>query len=334
MLNSRGEIAGFSDTPNPDPNGENFCGFGTNLICLPFVWQKGVMTPLPTLGGNNGSALGINDQGQIVGQAEGPNSDPCSPFALEVKAVIWRDGQIQQVLPPLGGSAAVASALNDNGQAVGLAGCITGNVYAVLWQHGMPIDLGSLGGVIGNLPSGLNNRGQVVGQSDLPGDTTHHAFLWQNGVMSDLGNLPGLPQSVSNGINNHGQVVGFSQDANGDDSSSVAFLWQNGILTDLNTLIPADSPWFLMEALGINDRGQIAGFMSNTLTGEVHGFLLTPVQGTESSPPAAQRSTSRRPLVVLPENVRQMLRLHYGFNRACIEIDNHSRSRRAVQQPS
>src|SRR5207302_671240 len=80
------------------------------------------------------------------GQAETPNLDLCSPFFLQVEAVIWRDGQIQQVLPPLGGSVGVVNAINDNGQAVGIvgiAGCVTGNLHAVLWQRRTPIDLGN-----------------------------------------------------------------------------------------------------------------------------------------------------------------------------------------------
>jgi probable HAF family extracellular repeat protein len=198
-VSERDVLVGFSETSTPDPNGENFCNpnFANNLVCLPFASENGVMTPLPTLGGTNGVALGINNRGQIGGDAEGPNFDPCSPFALEVKAVIWRDHQIEQALPPFGGSAAVANAINDNGDAVGLSGCITGNFYAVLWSHGRPSNLGTLGGVAGNIPFDINNRGQVIGQSDLPGDTLHHGFLWQNGVMSDLGNLPGLPTSPS-----------------------------------------------------------------------------------------------------------------------------------------
>jgi probable HAF family extracellular repeat protein len=167
--------------------------------------------------------------------------------------VIWRNGQIQQVLPPLGGSVGVVNAINDNGQAVGIAGCVTGNLYAVLWQNGTPIDLGNLGSPVFSLAIAINNRGQIIGQSALK-DSTFRAFLWQDGVMTDLGSLPGLPTAQPDGINNQGQVVGFSEDANGDNSSSVAWIWQNGVLTDLNTLIPHNSPWFLMEASTIAAR--------------------------------------------------------------------------------
>jgi probable HAF family extracellular repeat protein len=148
------------------------------LVCLPFIWENEKVTALPTLGGTNGQALGINDRGQVVGQAEGPNTDPCSPFALEIKPVIWRDVQIEQTLLPLGGSAGLATAINDNGDVVGLTGCNTSTFHAVLWRHGKPIDLGSLGGVSGNVPFDLNNRDQVVGQSDLVCFGTRH-LTWK-----------------------------------------------------------------------------------------------------------------------------------------------------------
>jgi probable HAF family extracellular repeat protein len=278
-LNDQDTVVGYSETSTPDPNGEDFCTLGTSSICLPFAWSNEVLSALPTLGGNNGNAYGINNRGQIVGQAEAPNSDACSPFAQQIDAVIWEHGVVQEILPPFGGTAAQALAINDKGQVVGQSGCVaTGNFYAVLWEHGIPINLGSLGGVGGNIPFDINNKGQVVGQSDLPGDTLHHAFLWQKGVMTDLGSLSdALPTSQAIGINNQGQVVGFSNDAAGDDPSAVAVLWENGTITDLNTVIPAGSPLFLMEATSINDRGEIAGFGRLPNRPDEHrGFLLTP----------------------------------------------------------
>jgi probable HAF family extracellular repeat protein len=277
VLNDSGVIAGYSDTLTPDPNGEDVCSDGTHLICLPFVWQKGVMTALPLLGGNNGQPGGINNRGQIVGTSETANPDPtCSLFFLQIEAVLWQHGRVQELLPLPGDPDGTANAINDDGQAVGGTGCATGAIHAVLWQNGTALDLGNLGGTTGNTAFDINDKGQVVGQSDLPGDTTHHAFLWTNeDGMQDLGTLHGLPVSLANAINDDGQVVGFSQDLNGDFSSTVAWVWQDGVLTDLNTLIPPNSPMLLIEALGINNRGQIAGYgqLSN---GEVHGYVLTP----------------------------------------------------------
>src|SRR5258707_1853570 len=143
--------------------------------------------------------------------------------------------------------------------------------HAVLWQNGLPADLGDLGGTCttpcispvlgpyGNTPLYINNQGQVVGLSALPGGATFHAFLWTKATgMQDLHTLPGDVASVGLAINSSSQAVGLSLDSGGNPR---AFLWQNGVITDLNALIPADSPFLvLFVADVINSSGEIVGF--------------------------------------------------------------------------
>jgi probable HAF family extracellular repeat protein len=206
----------------------------------------------------------------------------------------------------IGDSGGSALTINDSGQIAGIAGNCTTPFHALLWQNDTVTDLGSLGGTFITLGD-INNQGQVVGLSTLTGDAAFHAFLWQNGVMTDLGTLPGDVSSTGDGINSKGQVVGGSFDVDGNER---AIIWANGVMTDLNTLISPDSPLFLIEATGtINSRGQIAGFALEKSSGEIHAFLLTSSNSgfaSESATLAARGETS--PKVVLPANVRKMLR--------------------------
>jgi len=78
-VNDRGELVGYSETSVPDPDGEDVCGFGTGLICRPFLWKNGHMSALPTLGGNNGQASAMNNHGQITGFAENGIVDSTCP---------------------------------------------------------------------------------------------------------------------------------------------------------------------------------------------------------------------------------------------------------------
>ena len=288
-INDRGVVVGYSQTSTPDPNGEDFCGFfaGGNLgplTCLPFVWQNGTMNALPTLGGNNGFATAINNAGQIVGIAETSTPETaCAPaLNFRFEGVLWQGGAARELAPLPGDTDSGTSAINNSGEVVGVsAPDCTSPSHAVLWRDGNPTNLGTLGGATGNIAFAINDRGQVVGQSDLPGDLTHQAFLWQNGRMTGLGTILGLPVSLANAINDSGQVVGFSQDETGNNTT--AWIWQNGTMTDLNTLIPSGTPMYLLEALGVNRRGQITGY-GLLPDGEIRGYVLTPC----ASAPAAQ----------------------------------------------
>jgi probable HAF family extracellular repeat protein len=296
-LNIWGEAVGISDTSVTDPLGESWsCGAffpasHSGHTCVGFKWQWGVgMTPLPTLGGNNGFATSVNNFGQAVGWAENSVHDPTCvpPQVLQFEAVIWGPGpgQIQQLPPYSGDPDGSATGINDKGQVIGISGICqnaVGNqsaLHALLWQHGTVTNLGNLGGFAWHTPMALNNRGQIVGFSDLPGDDNganpnFHAFLWtQAHGMQDLGTLPGDAISEALGINNQGQIVGVSYGAG--FTNPRAFLWQNGVMTDLNTLIPPVSSLSLQAAQEINDLGEIVGQASDQSTGKSPAFLLTP----------------------------------------------------------
>jgi probable HAF family extracellular repeat protein len=312
-VNEADEVAGFAETSVSDASGEDFCGTGDFLICLPFLWQHGVMTPLPTLGGSNGVATGINNRGQMVGFAETATPDPsCSGSqVLRLKPVLWEKGKVQELPTVPGFPIGAAFAINDKGEVVGVsADCDAVVVHALLWHNGTMIDLGLPG--MSPQPTGINNRGQVVGGAELSGGG---AFLWQNGVITDLGTLPGDVISIGSGINDKGQVAGQSCDIN--DNCSV-FLWQNGVMTDLNTLLPADSPLFSLDVGSINSRGEIVGVAVEKSTGNFRAFLAIPSNGeaaSASAPAAARGETVQRPKFVLPEKVRKLLRHRLGFGR-------------------
>ncbi len=315
------EATGLAETSTPDPNGEDFCGYGDNLICLAFSWQNGVMTPLDTLGGNNAQASGINNRGQIAGYAENSTPDPnCpAPQVLQFKPVLWTEGQTR-VLPTYpGDQEGGVFWINNKGEMVGASGACSAYdpryglplapKHVLLWRNGgsVPVNLGSLGGKFNNAAFAINDNEQVVGTSDLPGDQYQHAFLWQNGAMSDLGTLPGDIISVGCGINNRGQVTGVSADSGG---SLRAYLWQDGVMTDLNTLIPPNSPLYLLHAFSINSAGEIVGFAYNTQTGNVDAYLAIPVSsggGAGNASSLADGSSGPSLRITLPENVRQQM---------------------------
>jgi probable HAF family extracellular repeat protein len=287
-LNSSDELAIYSETADPAYMGEDFCGFGNHLQCLAAVWRHGKMTPLPTLpGGNSAQAIAINNRGQVAGFAENDTlaSRPCAqPFqVLRFEAVIWGPNPDEiRKLPPLpGDTVGFALSINDKGQVVGSSGICPNTTtafpvygpHAVLWDtDGSVTDLGNLGGTMVNVAAGINNRGQVVGAAEVKGGNVH-AFLWTKDTgMKDLGLLGSDTMADPFWVNNLGQVVGGSCSATGNCR---AFLWEGKTLIDLNTLIPADSPLYLLAAFGINDSGEIVG-QALTKSGEIHAFRATP----------------------------------------------------------
>jgi probable HAF family extracellular repeat protein len=125
VKDDRGLVVGTAQGSQIDPlqeywNVADVCGTPTGLcdgykhLEFGFVWQSGVMTALPTLGGNNSIAFGVNNRGQAVGFAETATKDPqhcVPPQQLDIKAVVYGpSGEVQQQLAALpGDEAAVCS---------------------------------------------------------------------------------------------------------------------------------------------------------------------------------------------------------------------------------
>lgn len=315
-LNERDEITGNAETSTPDPFGEDFCLNGTHLLCLAFLWRDGSMAPLPTLGGNNGSASRINSRGQVVGVAENTTPDPTCPSppvppffsVLESKPVVWEKGEIQQELPTIGGDPdGFASAINDKGQVIGLTGNCTSVFHAVLWNKGIPTDLGTLEGLL-LTPTDINNEGQIVGFAASPDGTVFRAFFWQNGVATDLGTLAPDVFGLAFGINDKGQIVGDSCDQFFDCR---AFLWQDGTMTELNTLVRSSNAPFLENGNSINSRGQIAGKTTVQGTPLADAYLATP-SPDEPNEIAGATAAGERPRTLQSEQLRKTLRQRLG----------------------
>lgn len=311
--NDLGMLGGGSDTSNVDPYGENFCFFTPtdNLLCSAFKWQNGIMSALPGLGGNNSYASSGNKSGHIVGWAETVVDPNClAPQVFDFHAALWRGGPSQDLLPLSGDAVSAALGINDQDVAAGGSGFCGStsalgfalSLHAVIWRNGSPTNLGSLGGQFNNVATAINNRGQVVGMSDVPGDIATHAFLWQNGSMKDLGTLPGDVFSVAWAISERGQILGQSCDANGNCRG---FLRQNGVMTDVNTLIPAESPFVIIDANDINTAGEITGQAFDPLTGEMPAIELIPC--TQADDPACKSDARGSFPVSLPKSVRDAL---------------------------
>ena len=236
------------------------------------LWKDGKAIDLGTLGGNESSASSVNNRGEVVGLATNTIPDPLSFLATQIRAFLWRDDKMHD-LGTLGGPEAVAYFINEHGQVAGdsltnsTVNPITQSATQdpFLWERGTMLDLGTLGGSFGS-SYGLNNRGQVVGFSDLEGDQTAHPFLWDKGTLSDLGTLGGN-FGLANGINDSGEVVGWATNEN--DQAELAFLWKDGIMTDLGTLNGDDCS----VAFHINSKGQIVGISFPCAGGPARGFL-------------------------------------------------------------
>jgi probable HAF family extracellular repeat protein len=265
-----------------------------------WVYSGGQVTRLGKLGSDNGSAERINDAGQVMLNAQyfdgrsqvyvhsgGRTTQVQTPgyshaFAIDQNEAGVIVGYVNvgqspraAILGPTGGvrllggltanSASDALGINDRGQIVGI---YTTNIvmpgggaasHAFIYENGVTTDIGTLGGFEARARD-INDKGQVVGQSQLANNTVPRAFIYENGQMRALPLLGTSQFSAADafGINERGQVVGYSE---GIGRGRRAVLWEDGEVIDLNVYAP-DLPagWRLEEATDINEEGDIVGW--------------------------------------------------------------------------
>ena len=252
--NRSGIGVGMSETGTPDTTN----GYPASHAVM---FDHGHARDLGTLpGGDESVALAINDRGQVTGFADNGTPDPYSQvgYSTQTRAFAGKGGHLID-LGTLGGPDATVATENSAGQIAGdsyvndtpdpVTGVPTTHPY--LWTNGHMRDLGTLGGTH-SATTWLNDRGQAVGSSSLPGDQVNPAFLWTGNRLRNLGTLGGT-FGLAWYIDDNRDVVGWSTPAG--DETVHAFLWRHGTITDLND--PASTQCTLAES--VNAAGTVVG---------------------------------------------------------------------------
>ncbi len=191
--------------------------------------------------------------GTVVGTID----DGSSPNVASVldRSLRWR---------PVGREGSVGRDLDGLGRVVGHASPEGETLHAWLWDGGQDHDLGTLGEGRDSTATAINQRGDIVGYSQIGRSNVspYHAFLIRDGVMQDLGSPAGF-DSIANDVADDGTIVGFYSLVNG---GVVAFRLKDRGFEILPSLAGN------AEANAINDRGEIVG-VSSTDTGERHAYV-------------------------------------------------------------
>lgn len=270
----------------------------TLAVGTPVLFENGHVRKL-FANARTGYAKAINDQGQIVGWAQGVSKKSRSQ-TIKRGGFVWENGRRRWLHAPPGFRPSEAVAINNTGHIVGnVTEANPVDLHGIVWDGDEMTLMDVPPGFTQSHAISVNDRRQVLaravfweqkvidemiertvaGQSaediahSCPYDQEvmrQKSFLWENGQIQVFNGL-------ANAVNNHGQVVGWS----GCDLSHIetvchqpfAFVRQNGDLSDLNSLIDA-ADWLLIQATDINNRGEIVGYGRHE--GQPRAFLLTP----------------------------------------------------------
>jgi hypothetical protein len=221
-----------------------------------FVYSNGLYSTLSAPGATGTLPAGINDFGQIVGEyLTGPPSAGCANFA-SCSGFLFSNGVYSTIKAP-GATYTGPIGINDIGTIVGFyytVPSIPASYNGFVFSNGTYTTMTAPGGQ--TIPYGINNAGQIVGQSGNGG------FLYSGGNFTSIG-VPGAVGTQPYGINDLGQIVGQYE-----NNGIFSFLYSGGTYTTL--YVPGS---ILTIANGINDLGEIVGYY--TTSAGAFGFLYT-----------------------------------------------------------
>ena len=209
-INRVGDIVGYSYT-NAVPNRST--GYPT---VAPFLWRNGRMINLGTLGGVEGVAFAVNENGQVVGYSRIRRGGPMHAF-------LWDKGSMRDLgVPGANNVDSIGIFINNAGDVVIQTGGPNQWQHQYLWQRGVVTDLAPPPGLNGiSWVNEMNSKGQIVGQAVDPFFITGHAVLWDNrrpvvdlNVFVPPGSDVVLDEAM--GINDLGEIVSTGQLPNGD----------------------------------------------------------------------------------------------------------------------
>lgn len=153
------------------------------------------------------------------------------------------------------GSTTYVSGLNDHGHSVGRYSVFNPELGNARWAHFLSygpdfVDLGSRG--VHFEPSGLNNRGQIVGTVRDQASGRVRSYFYTGSEVRAIDSLGGHA-TVATAVNDRGQVAGYSALSAWEYR---AFIYQDGVTRAIGS---PGGPDRVSGAFDINQRGQVVG---------------------------------------------------------------------------
>lgn len=241
-INQLGQIVGYSVRND-------------SLRFRAFLWEKGTIKDLGTLGGNESTAWDINNSGRVVGGAQISGDDNSFPVS---HGFLWtKNAGMMDITSST--DAGRGEAINDAGQII-----ISQDNQAFLLNNGIKTEL-CADSSKGCLGYDISNSGLIVGYAEVAlrqtcepyyntticyEVTARRAHLWRNGKMINLGTIGDATDefnwSAAIAINSKGQIVG--------QANNQCVLWErNGKPVKLS------NSGSNCTALDINNQGWVVG---------------------------------------------------------------------------